>query len=309
MPQTNDQSPRTALITGGNTGIGRVLALSLARSGVKVLIAGRSELRTRPVIDEIGRMSGATAAQFISLDLANLDSVRECVEAIHKIGSPLDLLINNAGVGGQRGMTQSGFEIAFGVNHLGHFLLTRHLLAHLMQSGRGRIVTVASDSHALVRRWNWDALHRTSGPPFGLMGYARSKLANILFTRELHRRHHAHGILSYAVHPGVIATEIWRHLPDILARINRVRLHSPEEGAAPVLHAALHADPAQSGGYFHRFSWREPSALARNEMLQRELWDRSLHWTDPFMDIAHSNLIEARPNFAPAGHRSTDSGG
>ena len=120
--------PRVALITGANTGIGRVTARELARQGWQVFLACRSQARTQPVLDEIAALPGAPAAEWLALDLGDFASVRACADQFLARGLPLQLLVNNAGLAGQRGLTASGFEKTFGTNHLGHFLLTGLLL-------------------------------------------------------------------------------------------------------------------------------------------------------------------------------------
>jgi len=140
-------SDRVALITGGNVGIGRVTAVELAKAGCQVVIAGRSLERTQPVLDEIKAMLPHKPAVFLPLNLASLASVRACAEQFEALRLPLHLLVNNAGIAGVRGLTSDGFEMMFGVNHMGHFLLTQLLLPTLQTSGPSRVVTVSSRAH------------------------------------------------------------------------------------------------------------------------------------------------------------------
>src|SRR5258708_25120529 len=128
-----DLKGKNAIVTGANTGIGRVTALVLAEQGARVSLACRSEERTRPVLDEITRAGGRT--EFLALDLADLASVRRCAAAFLDLGEGLTLLVNNAGLAGARGMTKDGFELAFGTNHLGPYLLTRLILPALERAG------------------------------------------------------------------------------------------------------------------------------------------------------------------------------
>src|SRR5438128_2703777 len=129
-----DLDGRTFLITGANTGIGRATARALAPRGARLVLASRSEAKTRPVIDEIGSQTYDSKLDFLQLDLGDLASVRACAEAFLATGEPLHALINNAGLAGRRGLTDSGFELAFGTNFLGHFLLTGLLLDRLRES-------------------------------------------------------------------------------------------------------------------------------------------------------------------------------
>jgi len=149
---------QVALVTGGNVGIGRVTAIELAKRGFKVVIAGRSLERTQPVLDHIKSLKVDESAIFLPLDLASLASVRKCAQLFLQLNLPLHLLINNAGVAGHRGLTQDGFEMTFGVNHLGHFLLTQLLLNKLQTSGLSRVITVSSRAHKRATAIDWDAL-------------------------------------------------------------------------------------------------------------------------------------------------------
>ena len=177
-------------------------------------MACRSSDKTLPVIEEIKRSSGNDEVHFEALDLGSFDSVRACAESLMEADRDIHLLINNAGLAGQRGKTDSGFELAFGVNHLGHFLLTTLLLDRIKASAPARIVNVASTAHyrcESVREWKYvrDATPSVTGLP----EYSVSKLANVLFTRELSRRLEGSGVTTYALHPGVVASDVWRRVP------------------------------------------------------------------------------------------------
>jgi NAD(P)-dependent dehydrogenase (short-subunit alcohol dehydrogenase family) len=269
---------RVALVTGANTGIGRVTALELARRGAQVFLACRSRERTQPVLDEIaGARSGQ--AEWLPLELGDFDSVRACAESFLARGLPLHLLVNNAGLAGSRGMSKSGFELAFGVNHLGHFLLTRLLLERIRGSAPARIVTVASRVHKRVSGIDWSALRRPTASLTGVKEYGRSKLANILFSAELGRQLRGSGVTTYSLHPGVIDSEIWRRLPGPLRALNRLRLIPVEEGTRTTLHCALSAQAgAQTGLYYSECRVTEPSRAARDAGLAAELWRRSEEW-------------------------------
>jgi len=270
---------RIALVTGASTGIGRVTARELAREGACVFLACRSEARARPVIDEIRRLTGRDAAFYLELDLADSASVRRCAEHFLRRALPLHLLVNNAGLAGARGLTRDGFEMAFGVNHLGHFLLTRLLLPRLQASAPARVVTVASKAHVRAPAVDWEALRRPTHSFSGIGEYASSKLANILFGAELARRLAGSGVASYTLHPGVVDTEVWRALPRLLRPLLRLRgLLSPEDGARTTLHCALRAPASESGAYYDRCRPCLPSAMARDPQLAAELWRRSEDW-------------------------------
>jgi retinol dehydrogenase-12 len=270
---------RVALITGANTGIGRVTALELARQGARVFLAGRSRERTQPVVDVIRGLNPAAPAEWLPLELGDFDSVKACAQAFLALGLPLHLLINNAGLAGARGITASGFEVAFGVNHMGHFLLTQLLLERLQASAPARIVTVASRAHRQVRGLRWDALRRPTASWLAVREYGASKLANVLFSAELGRRLRGTGVHTYSLHPGVIDSDIWRGLPGPLRALNRLRLVTPQEGACTTLHCATSAAVANDTGlYYSDCAPRLSSAAAQDVALAGELWHRSESW-------------------------------
>ncbi|WP_293660235.1 SDR family NAD(P)-dependent oxidoreductase [Rhodoferax sp. OV413] len=280
MPAELPLKNQVALITGGNVGIGRVTAMELARSGVQVVIAGRSRERTQPVLDAMAALPGAPAPLFLPLDLASLHSVRACAAQFLALSLPLHLLINNAGLAGARGLTEDGFEMAFGVNHLGHFLLTQLLLPTLQQAPAARVVTVSSRAHKRTPGIDWDALRRPTQTRTGIREYAVSKLANLLFSAELGRRLAGTKVSTYSLHPGVVDTEIWRVVPQWVRPLLRLRgLITPEEGAQTTLHCALRAPASESGLYYADCRPTRPARNGRDMALAQELWQRSEAWT------------------------------
>lgn len=272
---------RVALVTGANTGIGRVTARELARQGAQVFLACRSAERSREALAEVNAVAAPGApAQWLPLQLADLASVRECARLFLACGLPLHLLILNAGQGGRRGLTASGCEQAFGVNHLGHFALTQLLLERLRASAPARVVTVASQLHDRSRGLDFHALRQPTRSLLGLREYADSKLANVLFSAELGRRLAGSGVTSHCVHPGMVDTEVWRRVPRALRPLLRLfGLISPEQGALTTLHCAT--DPAlqtHSGRYYARCQEKAPSALGQDAALARSLWEHSERW-------------------------------
>lgn len=276
-PDTKSLAGRIALVTGANTGIGRVAALELARRGARVFLACRSEARTRPVIDEIAQSTNAQAA-WLPLDLGDFDAVRRCADAFLAHDLPLHLLVNNAGLAGQRGLTPSGFEPAFGVNHMGHFLLTHLLTARLVQSAPARVVTVASRAHTRVAGIDWNAVRRPPSSPLCAMEYCASKLANVLFSAELHRRLAGSGVAAYSLHPGVVGSDFWRRFPAWMQSTMRLFMISTEAGARTLLHCSTDAAIEQSGSYYSDCRPVTPSRAGRSDTLARELWERSEAW-------------------------------
>lgn len=269
-------SGRVALITGASSGIGRLTAVGLAQAGYRLFLACRSEERTLPVIaDIIARIPGA-AAEWLPLELGDPASVRHCASAFLARGLPLHLLVNNAGLAGARGMTPAGFEMMFGVNHMGHFQLTGLLLERLRESAPARVVTVASRAHKRVDGIDWAALRRPTASLTGVREYGVSKLANILFSAELGRRLAGSGVSTFSLHPGVIDTGIWRHTPKMFQALNRFRLAPLEEGARTSLYCALEPALAEGSGlYFSDCAAVLPAPPGRDADLAARLWEWS----------------------------------
>ncbi|MBK04225.1 MAG: SDR family oxidoreductase [Deltaproteobacteria bacterium] len=282
---SQEDKGKVYVITGANTGIGKVTALELAKRGGRILMACRSEQKALPVVEEVQKESGNSDVHFIKLDLASLSSVKTCASHILDTEERLDVLINNAGVASIRGETQEGFELAFGVNHLGHFLFTQLLLPLLKKSTPSRVVTVASKAHYSVKgALNLDAVKGATDTYVGLKEYEVSKLCNILFTKELAKRLEGSGVTCYALHPGVVASDIWRRIPGIIRPLAKMFMISNEEGAKTTLYCATSPDVAgESGLYYDECKQKKPSKLARDEALASELWRRSEEWVADFV--------------------------
>nr|WP_100548316.1 MULTISPECIES: SDR family NAD(P)-dependent oxidoreductase [unclassified Pseudomonas] len=271
---------KVALVTGANSGIGAATAQALALQGYRVFLACRSAERTRPVLESIAQASNGTAkAAYIPLDLADLDSVRRCAEAFLKLRLPLHLLVGNAGLAGQHGLTKSGFELTFGTCHVGHFLLVQLLLERLKESAPARIVMVSSKAHRHAHTIDMTTVRQPTGSRTGLQEYAVAKLANLLFTRELSKRLEGSGVTTYAVHPGVVATDVWRTLPAPLAWVIKWFMRSAKEGAATTLYCATNPTLAtHSGQYYEDCAKTEPSPIALDVALAAKLWEVSEGW-------------------------------
>jgi retinol dehydrogenase 12 len=275
-----DLDGRTYVVTGGNTGIGRATAAGLASRGARVYLACRSAGKGQAAAADITAATGNPAVGVLPLDLARLDSVHGCAAAFRALGQPLHGLINNAGLAGRRGgQTADGFELAFGVDHLGHFALTTALQDCLKASAPARVVTVSSDAHYQARGIDFDAVRRPGRSVTGLPEYAVAKLCNVLFAQELARRLAGTGVTSYVLHPGVVASDIWRRVPWPVRPLVTRRMLSTEQGSRTVLFCAT--DPgiaAASGRYYQDCQEREPSPVASAD-LAAELWQRSAAWT------------------------------
>ncbi|HEU4321298.1 MAG TPA: SDR family NAD(P)-dependent oxidoreductase [Acidimicrobiia bacterium] len=260
---------KTVLITGVSSGIGRATAIEMGRRGYHVVAAGRSEARTMPVVTQVSADGGS--AEFLNLDLASLESARQAAMTFERSGKRLDVLINNAAVGGTRGVTADGFEINFGVNHLGHFMLTHHLRRTFVTGAR--IVVLTSEMHRRASGIDFDRVQQRSRSIAGLSEYAVSKLANILFARRFSQLQP--GWRTYAVHPGLADTNIFPRGSRFLFRNRR----PPEEAAVTGVWCATAPELAdESGRYYAKREARQPSAAAMDDELGRELWARSERW-------------------------------
>lgn len=277
-------SGRTAMVTGANTGIGRQVAAALARQGGQVVMVCRSEERGRDALAFVRAAAAATGAgggaELLAVDLASLAAVRAGVAAFLARHDRLHVLVNNAGLFSMTRQTSAdGYELTFAVNQLAPFLLTRLLLPSIDAAAPARIVNVASAAHRRARI-HWDTIANIAdiagiaGGYNGSVAYSQSKLANILFTRELARRLDPARCIANAVHPGVVATEIVRTAPLPVRWIFRIFGLTPVQGAAgPVRLASAPELAAVTGRYFDRTRESAPSAAARDDDDARRLWD------------------------------------
>lgn len=281
MDSNNSQTliGRVALITGANTGIGLVTARELAAHGAHVFVACGSLEKGQIAVDEIRKVTGNENVELLALDLGDFDSIRACAQAFLARDLPLHLLINNAGLAGAKGMTKSGFELAFGTNHIGPFLFTQLLLERIRLSAPARIVTVASRAHTRVAGINWDDVRLPSKGRAGLPEYGISKLANVLFSAELGRKLANTGVTTYALHPGVVATDVWREVPAFIRPLIKLMMISTEEGAATTLYCATSPDvSSETGLYYDQCRVKQPSKVGQDIVLAAELWRRSEAW-------------------------------
>ena len=281
VPRMTDLASKTFIITGANTGIGKITAKELARRGAHVILACRSKDKTTPVIEEITRETGNSKVEFVHLDLGDLASVKQCAEELLARKTPFHGLINNGGLAGKRGTTKDGFELAFGNNHLGHYLFTRLLLDRLKEAGDARIVNVSSKSHYQAKKIDWDTLRSQTRSFTAMNEYAVSKLANVLFTKELARRLEGTNVTTYAVHPGVVATDIWTRVPGPLRWAIKKFMITPEEGAVSSIRCATAPELGKDTGKYYDVGGIEkrPSRLADDAELARTLWSRSAEMT------------------------------
>jgi len=262
-------SNRVVLVTGATSGIGLETARALGREDSLVVLGVRDPVRGQAVADEIAR--GGGRAEVLRIDLASFESVREAARRFLEKHHRLDALVNNAGVAIRtRQVTADGHERTWQTNFLGGFLLTRLLLPALKAAPRPRVVNVSSEAHR-TGRIDWSNLELEKG--YGAyQAYANTKLGQVLFTRELARREPR--IQVNAVHPGVIATNIWREVPAVLRWIPRLLFASAAKGAAPVVRLASAPEvDTVTGRFFKRFRETDPSYAGRNDADAARLWD------------------------------------
>ena len=290
-----DQSGRTAIVTGANTGIGRETARMLVHKGADVVLACRNlEKGTAAVRDILdGRPRGS--ARVLVLDLSDLDSVAAFAEAFARACDRLDLLINNAGVMVPPfSHTRQRFELQFGTNHLGHFALTGRLLPLLRRAPASRVVVVSSGAQNLGRI-DFDDLNWERRRYRAWLAYGQSKLANTMFALELHRRLSAAGahVRATAAHPGWTGTDLQRNT-GLVRFLNPIFAMSPAEGALPTLRAATdpEAEGASYWGPSRFFEMNGPPAAARipaharDAAVAERLWEVSERLTGVSFDLA-----------------------
>lgn len=282
MSTSGSMDGKVAVVTGANSGIGLETAVALARMGAHVVMAARNQAKGEAALADARARSGGQL-DLVRLDLASLAAVRTFADEVLERWPTLDVLVNNAGlVLSRRTTTEDGFETQMGVNHLGHFLLTSLLRERLVASGPARIVHVSSDAHrAAIRGVGFDDLQSERGFYIGFTVYARTKLANILFSNELARRLAGTGVTSNAVHPGVVATNFSREgdlgiIGEIIQRVGRPLFRTPEQGAATSVHVASSVEAEGATGlYWANSRPSVPTTQARDEGAARRLWEVS----------------------------------
>jgi NAD(P)-dependent dehydrogenase (short-subunit alcohol dehydrogenase family) len=277
------------LITGGNDGIGRATARILLERGCEVVITGRHEQKLRAAVETLAYQTDSKRISYLHCDLADLASVRAAADEFRRRHDHLDVLINNAGIfTDEWAQSAQGVEMQMAVNHLGPFLLTQLLVPSLQAARAPRIVNVASVAHVKgVLQMN--ALEQeTDGADYdGLAAYARSKLANVLFTRELARQYP--NISSNCLHPGVVRTRLankassWKWV--LLWTLYKPFMRSAHCGARTSVYLAMSPEVrGVTGRYFdERQCCRKPASQARDEATARELWDWSMDQCRPYL--------------------------
>lgn len=282
---TGSLEGKTFVITGANTGIGRANALQLAaRKPARIVVAARSRERTQPVLDAMKELNPDGAIDYVALDLTSLADVRRAADEVLAMDHPLDALINNAGIAGVRGQTTDGFELAWGTNHVGHYLWTEKLLPLVKRAPQGRVVIVSSKGHYRAKGIDWDAVQKPSATVSAFPEYCVSKLANVLHAKELARRLAGTTVTTYSLHPGGVASDIWSRRLGPFAVLLKPFLISNEEGAKTQVYCATEPSLSKETGLFYdKEQSKEPSKLSVSEALQDELRARSDEWVKPFL--------------------------
>jgi len=279
-----DMTGRTCMITGATSGIGKAAALGLARLGASLVLVGRSRDRGERTLEEVQRVSTSGEVDLRLADLSSQAEIRQLVKDFLATGHPLHVLLNNAGlINRRREESVDGIEMTFAVNHLAYFLLTELLLERLQSSAPARIVNMASDAHEQAGgRLDFDDLE--SRRRYGFMRvYGKSKLANILFTRELARRLEGSGVTANCMHPGFVGTNFARNNGLIASAgmlLLRPFIRSPEKGAETAIQLCSSPEVGGAGGeYFHDRRALRPRDFAENDEDARRLWQVSERMT------------------------------
>uniref|UniRef100_A0A667WP84 Dehydrogenase/reductase (SDR family) member 13b.1 n=1 Tax=Myripristis murdjan TaxID=586833 RepID=A0A667WP84_9TELE len=281
---TGKKGPVGVMWRCSNTGIGKTTAIDLAKRGARVILACRSQQRGEAALAEVKRESGSSQVVFMQLDLASLKSVRDFAETFLRTEPRLDLLINNAGIYMQ-GKTKDGLGLMFGVNHIGHFLLTNLLLDRLKECGPSRVINVASVGHNFgIIDFNCLNTHKALGQGDSfydvLKIYCNSKLCNVLFTHELAKRLQGTKVTCYSLHPGAINSELARNTSSLfqvlLIPITAFFFKNTVQGAQTTLHCALQEglEPL-SGRYFSNCTARNLYPKAKDDVAAKKLWELS----------------------------------
>uniref|UniRef100_A0A3B4T836 Retinol dehydrogenase 13 n=1 Tax=Seriola dumerili TaxID=41447 RepID=A0A3B4T836_SERDU len=271
---------KTVVITGANTGIGKETAQELAKRGGRIIMGCRDMEKCEAAAKEIRGKTLNPHVYARHLDLASMKSIREFAESEQRV----DVLVNNAGVMRcPAWRTEDGFDMQFGVNYLGHFLLTNLLLDKLKESAPSRVINLASLAH-IVGKIDFEDLNWEKKKFDTKQAYCQSKLANVLFTRELAKRLQGTGVTVNAVHPGVVATELGRHTglhqsqfsSSVLSPFFSLLVKNPELGAQPSIYLAVSEEmEGVTGRYYDVMTEKEPAPLALDEEVARKLWEVS----------------------------------
>ncbi|CAG5136106.1 unnamed protein product [Candidula unifasciata] len=277
-PSKNRMDGRTVLITGGTSGLGKATAVELAKRNARVIITGRDLVKAEAIARNIRKKTGNQQVNAVHLDLGSLRNIRDFADDFSKSEKFLHVLINNAAYMGPKSVTDDGLERTLAVNYLGHFYLTHLLTDKLKKNAPSRIINVISDTY--VRgKIDFDDLALNKG--YSVYGaYTRSKLAQVMFMLECHRRLFSSCVWSFGVHPGACNTELLRNYPgmmgNILRVISRVMFKSPEDGCQTIVYCAVSDGLREfSGKIFSNCKALKPSDKVKDKDVAKKLWNVS----------------------------------
>lgn len=273
---------KTVVVTGGTSGIGEVAALTLAQQGARIVLVARDKARGEATLRRLEEIGVGRDHQIYYGDLAQLSEMKRVAVEIAAAEPKIDVLINNAGaMFANRELTKDGFERTFALNHLSYFVMTAGLCGSLLAAPAARIVNTSSAAHKSAHFDINDLQTAINYKSFE--AYGRSKLANILFTRELARRLKGTPVTTNCLHPGFVATRFGDEAGGLISHIiglGKMLAISPEEGAKTILYLATSPEVATtSGGYFYKCRPARPTAAGRNDDLARALWQKSVEIT------------------------------
>ena len=274
---------KIVIVTGANTGVGLCTVIDLARRGATVIMACRNMSKGEKALEQAKKESGSKDLVLMKLDLSSLKSVKDFAKEVLSKYSKLHILINNAGIMMcPYSKTEDGFEMQIGTNHFGHFVLTNLLLKALKEGTPSRVVTVSSIGHQFGKM-DFEDINFEKRPYSKIAAYGQSKLANILFAKELHNKVKDLGITSYALHPGSVNTELGRY--DFGASIYYSTFgllygRTPVQGAQTSIYCAVEEGlEEKSGGYFRNCGLTKSTADSCNEGHMKKLWELSEQMT------------------------------
>jgi NAD(P)-dependent dehydrogenase (short-subunit alcohol dehydrogenase family) len=273
---------KTIIVTGGTSGIGEVAAIELAGKGARMILIARDKARGEATMARLETQAPGLGHQIHYADLADLSDIKRVAAEIAAAEPKIDILINNAGaVFAHRELTKDGFEKTFALNHLSYFVLTAGLRTPLLAGAPARIINTSSNAHKSAR---FDINDLQSAKNYtSFQAYSRSKLANILFTRELAHRLKGSDVTANCLHPGFVATRFGDESGGLIAHLIGIGKHfaiSPEDGAKTIVYLATSPDVAQtSGDYFYKCRRDTPTRAGRDDGLARALWEKSVALT------------------------------
>ena len=275
--QNNSMAGKVCLVTGANTGLGKITARELAKMGATVIMVARSEARGKAALADVQQASGSSQVHLMLADLSSQDSTRQLAEQFKAQYNRLDVLVNNAGaIFNNRQLSVDGYEMTFALNHLGYFLLTNLLLDRLKASAPARIVNVASGVHTGGSLNFADLMLEKKYRSFA--AYSQSKLANVLFTYELARRLEGSGVTANTLHPGGVGTQFGagEGMLGWVFKLLRPFLLTPEQGAETQIYLASSPEVAGvTGKYFDKKKPVQSSNLSYDTAVAQTLWQIS----------------------------------